>query len=119
MNLAIIGSRDFNNYDYLQEKINYLIKENNWKIDLIISGGAKGADTLGWIFAKASNIKIVEYKPDWNLGRAAAMIRNTTIIENSDIVIAFQKNKSKGTQDSINKANKLGKIVFVFDVTSI
>lgn len=39
--------------------------------------------------------------------------RNTKIVENCDIFYAFQVNDSKGTQDAINKARKLGKKVFV------
>ena len=35
--------------------------------------------------------------------------RNTSIIENCDELYAFQVNESKGTQDAINKAKKLGK----------
>lgn len=39
--------------------------------------------------------------------------RNTKIIEAGDYLYAFQVNKSKGTQDAINKARSLGKEVFV------
>ena len=35
--------------------------------------------------------------------------RNTSIIENCDELYAFQVNESKGTQDAIDKAKKLGK----------
>lgn len=39
--------------------------------------------------------------------------RNTSIIRNCDELYAFQVNESKGTQDAINKARKLGKKVMV------
>ena len=39
--------------------------------------------------------------------------RNTKIIEAGDCLYAFQVNKSKGTQDAINKARSLGREVIV------
>jgi len=39
--------------------------------------------------------------------------RNTKIVESSDVLYAFQVNDSKGTQDAIDKAKRLGKKVFV------
>ena len=39
--------------------------------------------------------------------------RNTKIIEAGDYLYAFQVNKSKGTQDAINKARSLGREVIV------
>ncbi|MCH8519789.1 MAG: hypothetical protein LAT82_03460, partial [Nanoarchaeota archaeon] len=39
--------------------------------------------------------------------------RNTKIIEAGDYLYAFQVNKSKGTQDAIDKARSLGKEVIV------
>ena len=48
-NVAIVGSRSFNDY----EKLKFFItdKMNISKIDLIISGGAQGADSLGARFS--------------------------------------------------------------------
>ena len=37
------------------------------------------------------------------------MIRNTDIVKNSDIVVAFWDGESKGTLDSIRKAENLNK----------
>jgi hypothetical protein len=39
--------------------------------------------------------------------------RNTNIVESCDVLLAFQVNDSKGTQDAIDKARKLGKEVRV------
>ena len=53
MRIAIIGSRTFNDYELLQETL------ENYKdqISVIVSGGARGADTLGERWAKENNIK--------------------------------------------------------------
>ena len=52
MKLAIIGSRDFNDYEFLCDEL----KPYLHKITLVISGGAKGADSLGEKWAKDNNI---------------------------------------------------------------
>lgn len=104
MNVAIIGSRTFNNYNLLVETL------DDVEIDCIISGGAKGADTLAEQYAKEFSLPIKIFKAEWaKYGKSAGMIRNTTIIENSNIIYAFWDGKSKGTLDSINKAKKLNK----------
>lgn len=113
MKIAIVGSRDFNNYFLLKTEIDKL----NLDIDLIISGGAKGADSLGERYAKERKIKTKIFYPDWNkFGSKAGPLRNTQIIENSDVVIAFWNGISTGTLDSINKAKRMKKLLFVIDI---
>jgi hypothetical protein len=104
MKVAVIGSRTFNDYE--------LVKETLTKLDitLLVSGGAKGADSLGERYANENNITTLIFKPDWERhGRGAGMIRNTDIVKNSDIVVAFWDGSSKGTLDSIRKVEKLNK----------
>lgn len=115
MKLSIIGSRTFNDYEIAKQVIFDILYINNYEITEIISGGAKGADTLGKRYAMMHGIPFVEYKPDWSIGKHAGLLRNTLIIENSDIVIAFWDGKSKGTVDSMKKAKKLNKILYVFN----
>jgi len=104
MKVAVIGSRTFNDYE--------LVKETLTKLDitLLVSGGAKGADSLGERYANENNITTLIFKPDWERhGRGAGMVRNTDIVKNSDIVVAFWDGSSKGTLDSIRKVEKLNK----------
>ena len=44
MKLAIVGSREFENYDLLCAEVAKI--QETQKVELIVSGGAKGADTL-------------------------------------------------------------------------
>lgn len=112
MKLAIIGSRAFNDYDFLKNNILKNIKLE--EIITIVSGGAKGADSLGKQFAIEFKKEYIEYLPDWGkYGRAAGVKRNTFIIEESDLIIAFWNGESKGTKDSINKAKKLKKKIII------
>jgi predicted Rossmann fold nucleotide-binding protein DprA/Smf involved in DNA uptake len=116
MKLGIVGSRLFNNYEFVRNKIieNFDIKN----IDAIISGGAKGVDTLGEQFADEFGILKDITKPDWNKhGKGAAFIRNQEIVDISDVLITFPIKSSGGTWDTIRKAQKAGKRVLVFEVT--
>jgi hypothetical protein len=108
MKVAVIGGREFDDYELLKETLNL------FSITTIVSGGAKGADSLSEIYARENNIKTEIYLPDWDLfGKRAGFLRNTTIIENSGLVIAFWDQKSRGTRDSISKAHKLKKNTFI------
>ena len=104
MKVAVVGSRNFQDYDLLKQ----ILAE--YEITEIVSGGAKGADSLGEKYANEHNLPIEIFKPDWKrLGRGAGPARNKTIVENADFVIAFWDGVSKGTQSSINIAKKLNK----------
>lgn len=117
-NLAIIGSRSFNNYAHAEQHIADTIQKHNISITKIISGGALGADKVAECFAHKHDIPIEVIKPNWSLGRQAGPVRNTEIIKKSDYIIAFWDGQSKGTLDSINKAKKLNKKLFVFKITT-
>ena len=104
MNVAVVGSRKFNDYDSLCE---VLFSSVNPLEDTIVSGGAKGADILAEQFADENNIPKKVFLADWNkYGKGAGFIRNSQIIEEADYVIAFWDGISKGTLDTINKAKK-------------
>jgi len=112
MRLAIIGGRDFNDYELLNRTISLHFDSNYGIIafDEIVSGGAKGADSLGARFAKQYNIKLTEYLPDWEkYGKRAAFLRNEDIIKNADFVLAFWDSISKGTGNSLSIAKRLKK----------
>ena len=131
--IAIVGPREFNDYKYLRQKLidfcfdvryvgnsngdwtpEYISKHHNIKI---VSGGAKGADTLAEKFADEYNLEKLIFKPDWDLcGKRAGFIRNAKIVDNCDVLFAFQINKSKGTQHSIDLAKEKNKEVYVFEV---
>ena len=110
MNIAIVGGRDFNDYTLLKESLSAYISIYSGIPDNIVSGGAKGADTLAAQFAVEMDIPLLVFKPDYQkYGRGATLVRNTQIIENADVVFAFWDGQSKGTKDSITKAKKLQK----------
>lgn len=115
MKIAIIGSRIFDDYEYLKSSI--LSEMRVEEITHIVSGGARGTDTLAEIFADEFGIDKVIFKPEWDrYGKAAGMIRNSFIVDEADVVFAFWNGKSKGTNDSIMKAKKRNKKVYIVDI---
>jgi len=111
MKVAVIGSRTFNDYEEVKRTLSLI------NITELISGGAKGADSLGERYADENNIQKKIFLPDWErFGKAAGMIRNTDIIENAEFIIAFWNGTSKGTLDSMNKATKLNKKILIINV---
>ena len=108
MKIAVVGSRNFSNYQILKDTLD---KYKN-KCKLIISGGAKGADKLAEKYAEENGIETKIFKPDWKrYGKGAGLIRNKQIVENADLIIAFWDGKSKGTAHTITYAQKSGKQV--------
>lgn len=106
MKIAIIGSRTFENYEYLSQ----IIQDLGLNISELISGGAKGTDTLAENWAKDHNTRITIFAPDWGkYGIAAGVIRNKKIVEACDFCLIFWDGKSKGTKSSIDFCKKLSK----------
>lgn len=114
MKIAIIGSRECSNIDFVGNLEAVL---NVSKDDTIISGGAKGIDTLAANYAKEKNISLIEFLPDYKKnGRAATFIRNREIVDNSNIVVAFWNGNSKGTKYTLDYARKKNKRIIVVSI---
>lgn len=103
MKTIIAGSRSFNNFKLLTEICDKEI------ITEIISGTARGADTLGEYYAVTHNILIKRFPANWNkYGKSAGYIRNKKMAEYADALIAFWDGKSKGTKHMIDLATNQG-----------
>jgi hypothetical protein len=112
MKLAIIGSRTFNDYEFLHKVIDEFWYDG--KIELIISGGAKGADSLAEKYANEHFVPLKVFPAEWDkYGKSAGYRRNVDIVKEADWVVAFWDGKSKGTKHSIDLANKYGKKLIV------
>ena len=109
MKVAVIGSRGLSVSD-----LGRYLPENTTEI---VSGGAKGVDTSAREYALAHGIKLTEFLPEYTrFGRSAPLKRNITIIEYSDIVLAFWDGKSRGTKFVIDNCRKLGVEVRVYSL---
>ena len=107
MKVAVIGSRSITSYP-LDEVIPADTEE-------IISGGARGVDTLAREYAQAHGIPCTEIRPDYaRYGKGAPLRRNLEIIEKADLVIALWDGNSTGTAHTIRKCREIGKPVVIF-----
>jgi YspA, cpYpsA-related SLOG family len=110
--IIIAGSRNFNDYQLLYGEVEKYLDGN---LDVVIvSGAAKGADTLGERYAADKGIPLKRYPADWaKNGKAAGPIRNEQMAQNADTLIAFWDGGSRGTKNMIDVAQKHGLLVKV------
>ena len=117
--VIIAGGRDFNNYPLLKAKCDNILAEKATTHHIVIvSGAARGADSLGEKYAQEHSYTIERYPADWNThGKAAGPIRNAQMANSADALIAFWDGKSHGTQSMINIAKAKGLLVRVINYT--
>ena len=114
MKLAIVGSRTFKDYDLLVTWVDSIFYMQDTDEKFVISGGASGADRLAERYANTHIANLIIYPADWNkYGKSAGFIRNQTIVDNCDMVLAFWDGESRGTADTIAKAKKAKKPTFI------
>ena len=72
MRVIIAGGREFNDY----EKLKKAVAQSKFDITEVVSGGARGADSLGERWASENGIPIKKFPADWNnLKQAGAVIK--------------------------------------------
>ena len=112
MKVLVTGSRNWTDKEAVEINI------ARTKPDIIIEGGARGADTIAKEYAHKTFRKVIEVKPEWDkYGKKAGAIRNAEMIAmKPDVVLAFSTDlsKDKGTRDTVNKALQKGiKVIWV------
>ena len=106
--IIIAGGRNFNDYSLLKEKVNNIISDKRKTHQIyIVSGKARGADSLGEKYANENGLNIMEFPADWDKhGRSAGYKRNVEMAENADALIAFWDGESRGTKHMIDIAKE-------------
>ena len=113
MRLGIVGSRN-PGVSYQDWENLLLEKIDPSKVEMVISGGAKGVDTYAKIFAARHHIPYMEFAPQYStFGKYATLKRNTQIVKEASIVIAFPTADSRGTLHSIREAKRLKRNLIV------
>lgn len=88
MIIAIVGtsiSMSDNELRDTQQYLTYILQQYNPQFDIIISGGAKGIDTLAIESAKRYNFKTKNYYPRKN-SWAGYKLRNIEIAKHCDVI---------------------------------
>jgi hypothetical protein len=112
--IAIVGSRDYKDLDAVRRYVYSLPRDMT-----IVSGGARGVDTVAVETAKERGMRTVVIPvnerglPEDGVERnrlfaQRAMIRNGEIVQVSGSVVAFWDEKSPGTKNTIERAEKAG-----------
>ena len=116
MRILVCGGRDYTNWVLLNRTLHHAIYDGDhtdYSKQVIISGMAKGADTLAVQFADINNIPVLKFPADWDkYGKRAGPIRNQQMIDEGkpDLVVAFYGSRveGSGTADMVRRAKKHG-----------
>lgn len=108
--VVIAGSRGFSNYKLLKETCDkYLREKKKTHNVVVISGHARGADSLGEKYASDEDLDLEIYPADWKkYGKSAGFMRNKQMADIADAVIAFWNGESHGTKHMIDIAEEKG-----------
>ncbi len=119
MILAVVGSRTITSKMYVWSILDVI--HTLTPISKIVSGGAKGIDSLAAEWAKRNQIPVEEILADWDkYGKAAGYKRNPDIIKAATKVLVIWDGVSNGTKNSLEiaqKENKLLKLINLKDYT--
>ena len=116
MKVIIAGSRSIKNYPTLKKFVDYVLENTSWDMDLIVSGGAEGVDSMGERYGKENAIPVNIIPADWDeYGKMAGPQRNATMAEYADALIALWDGESPGTKDMISKAHTAGLPIMVYN----
>ena len=97
INVVVAGGREYENYPELSQKLDQIISQLNIPDELgnkmkvnIISGGARGADTLAEKYAQERGMGLQVFKADWEgQGLSAGINRNRQMAEAGDVLVTF------------------------------
>ena len=109
MKLMIAGSRSITDFD-----LSEYIPDG---VELIISGGAGGVDTLAERYADEKRISKLIMRPRYDLyGRAAPIRRNEIMVDIADEILVIWDGKSKGSASTVKYAEKNNKPLTVVNI---
>lgn len=114
LRIIVAGGRDFDDYILLCNSLTeYLDRLHPKEQITIVSGGARGADTLGEEFAKRHGFNLKRFPANWGkYGKSAGPIRNRDMAEfaakTDGVLFAFWDGNSRGTANMITLAEKYG-----------
>lgn len=112
--LIVAGTRTFDDYDLLKEKIDHALSNHKDDEIIIVQGEAKGADALAKRYAEEKGYECVSFPALWDKhGKAAGFIRNRQMhayasqFEKRGCII-FWDGESRGTAHNIGLSNEFG-----------
>jgi hypothetical protein len=107
MRVIVCGGRNYNDAERISTVLHKL--HDDAGIDLIIEGGANGADHWAFMWARLCGVPTERFEADWeNQGSFAGPARNKRMLDEGkpDLIIAFPG--GRGTADMVKKARRAG-----------
>ena len=94
--LLITGSRTWSDSSAIEREFAVVAKHEGSNV-VLVSGGAKGADTLCEQVAERYGWVVERHLPDWSVGKRAGFDRNKLMVDlGADYCLAFIKDDSAG-----------------------
>lgn len=101
----IAGSREIVDYGVVKEAVMRAALYKGIAITEVISGGARGVDSLAISYAKEYNLPYRVMFADWDTyGRRAGYRRNEAMADVAEALVAVWDGTSSGTRHMINTA---------------
>ncbi len=130
MKLGITGSRTITEFDFIpyftmqDRAFRAFCRQHRLgrrKITTVITGGAKGIDTLAFQTAEAAGIRNLRFLPDrkkfpGRLVSRAFQERNRQIVDCCDLLLAVWDGRSHGTKNTLAYARKIRKPMYLVKV---
>ncbi len=115
--LIVAGGREIGNVPLIRREINQA-----WR-DIgpfeVVSGTARGVDSIAADLAKQAGITVHEYPADWDrFGKSAGYRRNEQMASVATHLLAFWDGESKGTGHMIDIAGNVGVPARIIKITA-
>ncbi|MBR5144992.1 MAG: DUF2493 domain-containing protein [Clostridia bacterium] len=108
MKILIAGSRSIKDFD-----LSEYIPED---VELIITGGASGIDSIAEQYADKHKISKLVLRPDYHrYGKGAPLVRNKKMVDLADRVIIIWNGRSSGTKFTLEYAKNTRKNIVLIN----
>jgi len=107
--VCVTGGRHYADDAFVNQTLNAIHAEHH--IDVLVHGGATGADSISKQWAIKNLVQVCEFKVDgsqWRASKSAGPVRNSLMLATCriDVLVAFPGDS--GTLDCLTKAARLG-----------
>jgi len=113
MKTIIAGSRDFESYAIL-----YAVMQSvPWEITEVVSGCARGVDTMGENWAGDNRVPVKKFPAEWKTyGKCAGYLRNNEMANYADALVAIRFQGSKGTLHMLDLADQANLKIYKVEI---
>lgn len=117
----ISGRTEWMDFPFVESSINNILDRLWLMPDIVVSGGAIGADSMGEQWALTYKVGVVIRRPPYELypenPKVAPLVRNGWMAQEVDFGIVFWNN-SGGTKNMLSHMKKFKKPVFIVDIAT-